>query len=52
MPEELETHREKWFVNQYNRNRDEKDWVKNYAEFQKLMKALNKRDGGQIKNEM
>ena len=26
--------------------------VKNYAEFQKLMEALNKRDGGQIKNEM
>ena len=49
MPEELETHSEDWYVTQYNRNRDSKDWVKNYNEFKKLMNALNKRDGRQTK---
>mgnify|MGYP003131448128 CR=1 FL=1 len=52
MPEELETHSKDWYVTQYNRNRDSKEWVKNYSEFKKLMNALNKRDGRQIKNEM
>jgi len=52
MPEELETHSNDWYVNQYNRNRDKNDWVKNYAEFEALMVSINKRDGGQIKNEM
>jgi hypothetical protein len=42
---ELETHSKDWYVNQYNRNRNSNEWVKNYEEFKALMKALSKRDG-------
>jgi|TARA_X000000950_G_scaffold289161_1_gene410345 hypothetical protein len=35
-----------WFVEQYNRNREQEDWVYHYEEIVRLMNALSKRDGG------
>ena len=38
------TEREKWLIEQYNRNRLPEDWVKNYVELMNLMEALKKED--------
>jgi len=38
-------HSEQWYVDQYNRNRLPKDWVKNYKEFTSVMNALKKEYG-------
>tara|TARA_Y100001938_G_scaffold129831_1_gene185172 strand:+ start:754 stop:882 length:129 start_codon:yes stop_codon:yes gene_type:complete len=40
------THSEQWYVDQYNRNRLPKDWVKDYKELTDVLKGLNKKYGG------
>ena len=39
------TEHEKWLIDQYNRNRLPKDWVKDYKEFTSVMNALKKEFG-------
>ena len=39
-----EVRSEEWYVEQYNRNREQSDWVSSYQELVKLMEAIKLRD--------
>ena len=41
-------HIEDWKVDQYNRNRNHKDWVTDYNEFLYVMDIISKRYGREI----